>query len=105
MQQYDLIATTAFGLEFVAARELKELGYEDQKTINGRVEFKGDAMAICRANLWLRSADRITLKFGQFEAKDFGVLFDKTKELPWGCLLYTSPSPRDATLSRMPSSA
>lgn len=87
MQQYDLIATTAFGLEFVAARELKELGYEDQKTINGRVEFKGDAMAICRANLWLRSADRITLKFGQFEAKDFGVLFDKTKELPWGDLL------------------
>lgn len=85
--QYDLIAITAFGLEFVVARELEQLGYTEQKTLNGRVEFKGDAMAICRTNLWLRSADRVVLKFGEFEAKDFGVLFDKTKELPWGDLL------------------
>ena len=85
--QYNLIAITAFGLEFVVARELKELGYTEQTTTNGRVAFTGDAAAICRTNMWLRSAERVVLNFGQFEAKDFGVLFDKTKELPWGDLL------------------
>ena len=83
MHQYDLIATTAFGLEFVVSRELRELGYDQQRTWDGRVGFRGDAMAICRTNLWLRSADRVAIKFGQFEAKDFGALFDN-------CLLYTS---------------
>ena len=85
--QYDLVAITAFGLEFVVSRELTELGYEPGQTTNGRVPFRGDAMAICRTNLWLRSADRVVLKFGQFEAKDFGALFDQTKALPWGDLL------------------
>ncbi|MFK7819537.1 MAG: class I SAM-dependent RNA methyltransferase, partial [Planctomycetaceae bacterium] len=92
MQQYDLIATTAFGLEFVVSNELKALGYDLQRKSDGQVAFRGDAMAICRTNLWLRSADRVVLKFAQFEARDFGVLFDKTKELPWADLL-----PVDAT--------
>lgn len=87
MHQYDLIATTAFGLEFVVSRELRELGYDQQRTWDGRVGFRGDAMAICRTNLWLRSADRVAIKFGQFEAKDFGALFDNVKALPWSDLL------------------
>lgn len=85
--QFDLVAITAFGLEFVVSRELKALGYEPTDTANGRVSFRGDAEAICRTNLWLRSADRVVLKFGEFQARDFGVLFDQTKALPWGDLL------------------
>lgn len=86
-QQYDLIATTAFGLEFVVSRELQELGYDQQRKSDGRVAFRGDAMAICRTNLWLRSADRVVLQFGRFDAKDFDALFEQTKALPWADLL------------------
>lgn len=87
MDQFDLIATAAFGLEAVVGRELAALGYPEQQISDGRVAFRGDAMAICRANLWLRAADRVVLKFGEFEAKDFGALFDRTKTLPWDELL------------------
>ena len=54
---YNLIATATFGLEAVVAKELKELGYEDLKTENGRVHFEGDEMDIAITNLWLRTAD------------------------------------------------
>jgi len=83
MPHLELIATAAFGLEAVVSRELKQLGYEEQTVEDGRVSFTGDERAICRANLWLRSADRVLLKLGEFEARDFGQLFDKTKALPW----------------------
>ena len=56
---YNLIATATFGLEAVVAKELKELGYEDLKTENGRVHFEGDEMDIAITNLWLRTADRV----------------------------------------------
>lgn len=78
-----LIATAAFGLEAVVGRELKKLGYEPHQVDNGRVTFFGDAGAICRCNLWLRSADRVLLQLGSFEARDFGELFDQTTALPW----------------------
>lgn len=78
-----LIATAAFGLEAVVARELDALGYTDHHTEDGRVRFVGDAAAVARTNLWLRSADRILLEIGSFEATDFGALFDGTKALPW----------------------
>lgn len=81
--QYELIATTAFGLESVVHRELKLLGYKDLKNENGRVIFMGDNEAICRTNLWLRSADRILVKIGQFSALSFDELFERTKALPW----------------------
>src|SRR3712207_4144233 len=64
----DLIATASFGLEAVVARELRQLGYEDQTVEDGRVTFRGDESAICRANLWLRSADRVLLRLGGFPA-------------------------------------
>ncbi|NLZ93834.1 MAG: class I SAM-dependent RNA methyltransferase [Firmicutes bacterium] len=83
MTKIELIATAAFGLEAVVAKELKELGYTDQMVENGRVTFYGDEAAICRTNLWLRSADRVLVKVGEFEATTFAELFEQTKALPW----------------------
>jgi 23S rRNA G2445 N2-methylase RlmL len=79
----DLVAATAFGLEAVTVRELQPLGYEGKGCQPGRVAFRGDRNAICRTNLWLRSADRILVRLGEFPAEDFGQLFDGTKDLPW----------------------
>jgi putative N6-adenine-specific DNA methylase len=78
-----LIATASFGLEAVVARELRRLGYGEQTVEDGRVTFAGDEAAVCRANLRLRSADRVLVKLGAFEARDFGELFDRTAALPW----------------------
>ncbi|HEX3029444.1 MAG TPA: class I SAM-dependent RNA methyltransferase [Clostridia bacterium] len=83
MSKIQLIATTAFGIEAVAGRELKKLGYEDQLIENGKVTFAGDENAICRTNLWLRTADRVLLKMGEFKALSFEELFERTKALPW----------------------
>lgn len=82
-EQFDLIATTSFGLEAVVARELEWLGYEPRIISTGRVLFRGDALAIARANIWLRAADRVLLRVAQFECPDFDALFDTTKSLPW----------------------
>lgn len=79
----DIIVTTAFGLEALVARELKELGYSDTRTEDGRVRFRGEASAVCRANLRLRTASRVLVSVGEFEARDFGALFELTKALPW----------------------
>ena len=83
MEPLQLIATSAFGLEAVVSRELESLGYSERTVSDGRVEFCGDASAVARANLWLRSADRVLIKLGSFEATDFGELFDQVVELPW----------------------
>lgn len=83
MSQLQLIATAAFGMEAVVARELEQLGYTDQTVADGRVTFTADEAAVCRCNLWLRSAERVLLKMGEFDAGDFGELFDRTHELPW----------------------
>ena len=85
------IATAAFGLEAVVARELEHLGYADGKSEAGSVRFTGDERALCRTNLWLRSADRVLVEMGSFDAMDFGQLFDGTTALPWERWL-----PRDA---------
>ncbi|TWT57143.1 Ribosomal RNA large subunit methyltransferase K/L [Thalassoglobus neptunius] len=82
-QQLELVAITAFGLEAVVARELRDLGYPETTVEDGRVRFKGDAAAICRTNLWLRCAERVQVVVGEFDAVDFDQLFDQTKELPW----------------------
>jgi len=87
MGKFDLIATATFGLESVVAREVKNLGYDDIKTENARVNFTGDEEAICRCNLWLRSADRVFIKMGEFPARTFDELFERTKALPWGDIL------------------
>ncbi|PZE20992.1 THUMP domain-containing class I SAM-dependent RNA methyltransferase [Paenibacillus xerothermodurans] len=82
MEQLTLIATCPMGLEAVLAREIRDLGY-DTTVENGRVTFVGDKLAICRANLWLRTADRILIRMGQFEARTFDELFEGTRALPW----------------------
>jgi putative N6-adenine-specific DNA methylase len=79
----ELIATSSFGLEAVVSRELKALGYEDQTVADGKVIFRAGPEAICRANLWLRSADRVVVKIGEFDAADFGTLFDRCAALDW----------------------
>ncbi len=83
MKKMDLIAPCHFGLEAVLKREILDLGYEISEVEDGRVTFYGDADAICRANIFLRTAERILLKVGSFRAVTFEELFDKTKELPW----------------------
>ena len=83
MEKLELIAPCHFGLESVLKREIQDLGYEISQVEDGRVTFYGDADAICRANIFLRTAERILLKVGSFRAVTFEELFDKTKELPW----------------------
>ncbi|MFW5998274.1 MAG: THUMP domain-containing class I SAM-dependent RNA methyltransferase [Bacillota bacterium] len=83
MTEINLIATTTFGMESVVKQEVKQLGYEIDSVENGKVEFSGGLPAICEANLWLRSAERVLLKIGEFKAVDFDELYEKTKRLPW----------------------
>jgi putative N6-adenine-specific DNA methylase len=88
---FHLTARVGFGLEAVVSRELKALGFDDLKSEDGRVHFSGGLDSIVRANLWLRSADRVVLQMAEFTALDFGELFDRTRDLPWEQWL-----PRDA---------
>lgn len=83
MPTLKLIATSAVGVEAVVARELKSLGHDTTIPQTGRITFAGDEAALCRANLWLRAADRVLIEMGSFEATDFGQLFDQTFSLPW----------------------
>ena len=83
----ELIATTAMGIEAIAADELRALGYNDLTVENGRITFKGKPYDICRTNLWLRTADRVKIKVGSFKATTFDELFEKVKALPWADFL------------------
>lgn len=83
MGKYTLIATAAMGIEAVVAKEVKDLGY-DCTVENGKIIFQGDEKAICRSNLWLRTADRVKVRIGEFKATSFDELFEKTKALNWG---------------------
>ncbi|MGN8647026.1 THUMP domain-containing class I SAM-dependent RNA methyltransferase [Gracilibacillus sp. HCP3S3_G5_1] len=78
-----LIATAAMGLEAVVANEVRQLGYGDVIVENGKVVFEADHQAIARCNLWLRTADRIKLLIGEFEARTYDELFEGTKALAW----------------------
>lgn len=83
MKTYELIAPCHFGLEAVLKREIYELGYEITKVEDGRVTFEGDAEAICRANIFLRTAERVLVKVGQFHAQTFEELFQGIKQISW----------------------
>ena len=83
MKKIDLIATTAFGIEAVTKRELGKLGFEKVKVSDGRIDFTGTLRDIPRTNIWLRTADRVLIKMGEFKALSFDELFEKTKALPW----------------------
>lgn len=83
MSDIKLIATATFGLESIVKNELIHLGYTDAQACDGKVTFTGNEEDIVRTNLWLRTADRILLQIGEFEAYTFDELFEKTKALPW----------------------
>ena len=83
MNKVELIAPCHFGLEAVLKREIIDLGYEIAEVEDGRVTFYGDADAVCRANIFLRTAERILWKVGSFKATTFEELFEKTRSLPW----------------------
>ncbi|MBC7959865.1 MAG: class I SAM-dependent RNA methyltransferase [Vallitaleaceae bacterium] len=83
MTQYRLIAPCLFGLEAVLKREIQDLGLNILEVDDGRVTFEGDETAICKSNIWLRSAERVLLSVGEFEAKTFDELFEAVKKCPW----------------------
>lgn len=83
MRKYELIAPCHFGMESVLKREITELGYDVTSVADGRVSFFGDEEAVCRANIFLRSAERILIRIGSFHAESFEELFQGTRELPW----------------------
>ena len=81
--QIEYVVPCHFGLEAVLKREIQDLGYDIAQVEDGRVSFYGDELALCRANLFLRSAERILLKVGEFEARTFEELFQRTKQISW----------------------
>ena len=83
MKYIELIAPCHFGLEAVLKREILDLGYEISKVEDGRVTFLGDYEAVCFANIFLRTAERILVKAGSFRAVTFDELFEGTRALPW----------------------
>ncbi len=83
MERFELIAPCHFGLEVVMKREILDLGYEVSQVEDGRVTFIGDAEAVCRANIFLRTTERILLKVGSFKAETFEELFQGTRAIPW----------------------
>ena len=87
MNDLTLIATCAFGLESEVSYELRRLGYEEQEKRVGRVLFKSDFAGMARANIWLRTAERVLWSIGEFEAMSFDELYNKVKALPWGDIL------------------
>lgn len=87
MKKFKLQATTTFGLEAVVKREIEHLGFENISVSDGYVEFTSDFRGIAKANLWLRSADKVLIVIGRFQAVTFEELFDQTFELPWDELI------------------
>lgn len=81
--QYEWIAPCHFGLEAVCKKEITDLGYEITQVEDGKVTFRGGPEAGCRANIFLRTAERVLLKVGSFRAETFDELFERTRELPW----------------------
>lgn len=87
MPLYEFTAPCHFGMEAVLKREIINLGYEIVRVEDGRVTFKGEASAIARANIFLRTAERILLNVGRFKACTFDELFEQTKAIPWEAYL------------------
>ena len=83
MRTFDLLVPCHFGLEAVVKREIYDLGYEITKVEDGRVTFEGDEEAVCRANIFLRTAERVMIQVGRFKATTFEELFQGIKNLPW----------------------
>ena len=85
--EFELIAPCHFGLETCTKKEITGLGYEISEVTDGRVVFKGDERAVCRANIGLRTAERLLIKAGEFEARTWDELFEATRALSWESFL------------------
>lgn len=83
MKTFELLVPCHFGLEAVLKKEIYDLGYEISKVEDGRITFLGDAEAICRANIFLRTAERVLIQVGRFKATTFEELFQGIKGIPW----------------------
>lgn len=83
MKTFELLVPCHFGLEAVLKKEIYDLGYEISKVEDGRITFLGDAEAICRANIFLRTAERVLIQVGRFKATTFEELFQGIKAIPW----------------------
>lgn len=83
MKRFELIATSTFGLEALVKKEIEELGYNINIVQDGKITYTGDAEAIVLSNLWLRCADRVLIKMGEFKVTTFTELFDNVAKLPW----------------------
>ncbi len=83
MKQFEYISPCHFGLEAVLKRELTDLGYEITKVEDGKVSYKGDENTCARANMFLRTTERVLLKVSSFTAETFDELFEKTKAIAW----------------------
>ncbi|MFI3176874.1 MAG: class I SAM-dependent RNA methyltransferase [Eubacteriales bacterium] len=83
MKTFELIVPCHFGLEAVLKREITDLGYDVSLVEDGRVTFIGDEEAICRANIFLRTGERVLIKVGSFHAATYEELFQETKKIPW----------------------
>lgn len=81
--KYTLISPCFFGMEKMLANEIKNLGFEIEKTEDGRVTYKTDEYGIARANMWLRCAERVSLKVAEFKATSFEELYDRTRQIDW----------------------
>ena len=81
--KYELVATATFGLEAVVRREIEALGFKVLKTEDGRITYEGDERGIVRSNLWLRAADRVYIKMGEFQAKTFEELYQSIRGISW----------------------
>ncbi len=88
---YSFCVPCLFGLEGPLADELRRLGTEGVRAENGRVFFEGGPETAAKANICLRTGERVLLQLGSFEARSFEELFEGTKALPWETLI-----PKDA---------
>jgi len=86
-KNFDIIASTTFGMEYVVKKEAQKLGFSNIEVSNGQVRFEGEFKDIAKANIYLRSAERVYLLVGEFDATDFDMLYEKTKELNWSDLM------------------
>ncbi len=82
-ERFEYIVPCHFGLESVLKREIQNLGYEIVEVEDGRVTFAGDEMAIARANIFLRTTERVMIKCGAFKAETFEELYEGIKNIPW----------------------
>lgn len=82
-ERFEYIVPCHFGLESVLKREIQNLGYEIVEVEDGRVTFAGDEMAIARANIFLRTTERVMIKCGAFRAETFEELYEGIKNIPW----------------------